>query len=369
MRSQLPFAEALEGAIHKAAPGSARHAVLCRMGGLHQALSDLKADPDTPARVRAKGQALLAHIDAQHEALGSRMFHPTFAINVVGEGMARADFVHRSVVEFLQIALYFFGLEEIDRRWPARASAYGEVHADHLTAFLARGNVKDMLEEGRGRIEEGRIFCLTYRYLNDLRKAYWAHCRASEDVLDVAISAEGLKAEMPSGEGFDPEALFDEPLVGDRVQLMLDIFSRGLNERQRWIYLAKNRASLLKDLRQEEAQVADPFEALWAGLGEPGPEDDLGWAEIADQLGIHEKTAKREYLRALLVILRESARAVFGDAEIPSRYVRRILDTIREVVEQRDLRLRQNTGRGLNTLVEKWEVALRFVLNHERVPA
>ena len=54
------------------------------------------------------------------------------------------------------------------------------------------------------------VFCLTYAYLNGLRRAYWEHCRSSVDVLDRALLPlwldEGLADVFavadPSGDGF-----------------------------------------------------------------------------------------------------------------------------------------------------------------------
>ena len=106
-----------------------------------------------------------------------------------------------------------------------------------------------------------------------------------------------------------------------------------------------------------------------AALDEPAPDHDLGWAEVSEHLGINEKTAKREYLRSLHVLLEQSCHAVFNGERIPSAYVRRILAQIRSVVHEKDLRLKSSTGRGMGVLVEKWEVALRFVLNHDHVTA
>jgi hypothetical protein len=95
----------------------------------------------------------------------------------------------------------------------------------------------------------------------------------------------------------------------------------------------------------------------------------MNWGEIATQVGINEKTAKREYLRSLDILLRSCAAQVFGPEWIPSGFVKRVLEQIRTIVREKDLRIKSSTGRGMGRLVQKWEVALRFVLNHQRVSA
>ena len=354
--------EELRAARDRADAGCGRRAVLDRLADVITELERQAGADETPERTREKLARLLQHVEWAHDTLGSRMFHVAFALNVLGEGMARANLVHKSVVEFVQIGLYFFGLEQIERRWSSRATVYSGVHADHLGEFLSRRALKDLLAAARVRMDEGRIFCLTYAYLNSLRKAYWKHCRASEDALDVAITAETVSEKqaeaLPAPEASDPS---------DRVALMLDIFDKKLTSRQRWIYLAKNRSSLFEGRDSGEGIDGDLLALLLGDAGPPGA--DRGWAESARRLDVNEKTAKREYLRSLHVLLKESSEAVFGRARIPSNYVRRILEQIRDIVYEKDLRIRSATGRGMGTLVEKWEVALRFVLNHDRVVA
>ncbi len=359
----------IHAARERADAGSGREAVLDRLSEMITVLERQAVADETPARTRAKIVRLLEHVEGAHECLGSRLFHTAFALNVVGEAMARSELVNAKVVEFLQVGLYFFGLEQIERRWSSRATVYSGVHADHLGTFLGRKALKDLLADARVRMADDRVFCMTYAYLNSLRKAYWKHCRASEDALDVAITSAAVSAEQADA---TVAAAVKPPDPSDRVQLMLDIFDRKLTRTQRWIYLAKNRAALLAGDTAADADVQPTVDAEWLALllGEAaGPGRDLGWTEIATKLEMNEKSAKREYLRALHVLLKESSNAVFGAKRIPSTYVRRILEQIRGIVYEKDLRIRQTTGRGMNTLVEKWEVALRFVLHHERVVA
>lgn len=352
----------LRAARDRADAGHGRRAVLDRMADMITELERQAGADETPERTREKLACLLQHMESAHDALGSRMFHVAFALNVIGEGMARANLLHKSVIEFIQVGLYFFGLEQIERRWSSRASVYSGIHADHLGEFLGRCALKELLCGARVRIDEGRVFCLTYAYLNSMRKAYWKHCRASEDALDVAITSE-----MVSGEQAEAIPAPEASAPSDRVALMLEIFDKKLTSRQRWIYLAKNRSTLFEERGPTQGIDGDLLALLLGEGGSPGA--DLGWAEIARRLRVNEKTAKREYLRALHVLLKESSEAIFGGARIPSNYVRRILEQIRGIVYEKDLRIRSATGRGMRTLVDKWEVALRFVLNHERVVA
>lgn len=362
-----PLLEELHTARARAERDAGREALLQRFEAGVASLRHQVADHAVPARTRERIRAFLESVQAQHAELGSRCFEPAYLLNVIGEAMVRSGLVHREIVESLQVGLYFFGLDQIERRWSSQAAVYSGLHADLLMEYLGRRRLKEMMAEGRRRLEEGRVFCLTYHYLNSLRKAYWNHCRGSRDALDVAVTGEGLPnlqdpvssaAGTPGQVGMDPE---------DRVGIMLEVFSRSLTPRQQWIYMAKNR-SILEEAGAEEGGTPD-IDRLLRRLGEDPPEGNLGWGEIARRKGINEKTAKREYLRALDILLRRSGEAVFGDSWTPSGYVKRVLEQIRKVVDEKDLRIRRSTGRGLGTLVQKWEVALRFVLNHQRVSA
>jgi len=343
--------------------GSTKKAVLDRFQVAYEALVHDETSGTVPERTRAKITAFLDHLQAARDKLQGRFFQPSWLLNVTGDAMARADLVSRHVVEVVQVGLYFFGLDQIEKRWSARAAVYSGIHADYLQEYLGRDGLKSLIVVARERMAQGKVFCLTWNYLNGLRKAYWKHCRRSEDALDVAVMADQSVDELretvvATSIGTDAPA--------DRVGLMLDIFKRALTSRQQWIYLAKNRAALANP------EATNVFDDLVRGVSSDfgGLADgDLGWTEISERLGINEKTAKREYLKGLHALLQQSAEAIFGLGSIPSAYVRRILEALRAVVHEKDLRLKDTTGRGLGILVEKWEVALRFVLNHPRVSA
>jgi hypothetical protein len=356
----------LRAALERAEAGSTKYAVLDRFRHMILELEGQAEAEATPEKTRVKILGYLDHLRASHEELGSRIFHVAFAVNVAGEGMVRLDLANRAVLDFLQVGLYFFGLDQIDRRWASHAAIYLGVHADHLTQFMGRTSIQDVIKLGNEKHQAGRVFCLTYTYLNSLRKAYWKSCRGSEDALDVAVTTEA-QTDVPVARIAEPGRGLDS---ADRVALMLRIFDQSLTEDQRWIYLAKNRSTPFGDHQEEGPPAGLDLAALEGMLGgRPPPHADLGWTEIAQHLEMNEKTVKREYLRALHSLLKESSETIFGPGVIPNNYVRRILDSIRTIVYEKDLRIRNSTGRGIGVLVEKWEVALRFVLNHERVVA
>lgn len=339
-----------------------RRDLLARFAALCDAVDAVLAAPDAPERVRAKATAFAALLESARERLGPVLWQPSYLLNVVGDAVVRTDWVFGGVVEFLQVGLYFHGLRVIERRFSHQSIEYCAVHADLLASFTGRAGIKAMTARGRAKIADGRVFCLTYDYLNELRKARTAEHRRSAEALDhVRVEA-------------DPEFVAAESdVVGeptDRVGLMMSIFAKKLSAMQQLVYLAKNRAGgAAAPLLADETLGRHPLVALLAELdGELDGHGNLGWSEIAERLHVNEKTAKREYLKALHVLLSESARSVFG-AEPPSRYVSRVLQQIREVVDAKDLRIRSSTGEGLGRLVEKWETALRFVLNHHRVSA
>ena len=345
--------------------GSGAEPVLRRFDRLLEAIGGIVGDPAAPPRCREKAEALLSALSAAHERHGDRLFQPAWLLNVVGDALGVSGFLHQSVVEFLQVGLYFFGLDQIERKWSRRAVVYSAVHADLVMRQVSRDGLKELVRTAQQRQAEGRAFCLTYHYLNQLRRAYWDACRQSTDALDQAVEGDA-SAVLRDREGAPPSASAAEaaPAADARMAVVWRVFSEDLTARQQWIYLAKMRQG------QEVPDAASsPLEQILAHLASPLPDDALGWKEIAAKAGINEKSAKREYLRALHTLLHETGIALFGRDWLPSGLVRRVLDQIRSVMAEKDLRLKQSTGRGLGILTEKWQVALRFVLNSERVSA
>jgi hypothetical protein len=349
----------------RAESGGESAVLLDRFLSLVDGLEAKAADGRTREEHRTKVAEFLGTVRAAYERLGDQLFQPSYLLNVVGDAFVRANLPAEEALELMRVGLYFHGLRVVDRRFANRATVYYALHADLLESFFSRDAVKRTIAAGKAKIAAGKVFCLTYHYVNELKKAYWAHLRKAEDALDHAASEdaafESATADDSSADAVDPT---------DRVGLMMEIFRRKLTATQQVVYLAKNRnGESAAAMAAYSGTVDDEFVRLLRGLdAELAGHGNLGWSEIAERLDINEKSAKREYLRALHTLLHESARAVFG-LDIESAYVRRVLAQLREIVYEKDLRIRSNAGEGLARLVEKWEVALRFVLNHGRVPA
>jgi hypothetical protein len=342
---------------------SDRAALLDRFRTMLARLTEIGARAETPAGTRSKVQRFLDHIQDAHVRLGDALFQPSYLLNVVGDAVVRTRLISEPVVDFIQIGLYFHGLRQIERRFRNRAAAYLATHADLVTTYVSRPALKQLVEDGNRKLAEGKVFCLTYHYLNALKKAYFKDLRESQDALDHAVADPAAAGDVVRGK---PDAPASDP--SDRVGLMLEIFATKLTATQQLVYLAKNRLAETTG-GFSHVPAFQPFRNLFEGLNaELDGHGNLGWSEIAARLLVNEKTAKREYIRALHTLLRETSQAVFG-VNITSNYVRRVLEQLRVVVDAKDLRLRGATGDGLPRLVEKWEVALRFVLNHERALA
>lgn len=351
---------ALRGPLERA-KDDGNEAILVRFESLLEELGRLADDPAAPERLREKADAFLDVVVRAHEAHDERLFQPAWTLNVCGEALGRTRFLHQTVIDLIQVGLYFWGLDQIERKWSRQAGIYSGLHAEAVMEQVSRPGLKGLIAEAEEKLAEGKVFCLTYSYLNRLRKAYWEYCRESQDALDHAQGEEELQQLL------EPRSVVDAPLE-QRLDVIMRVFESQLTVRQQWIYLAKNRGSL-DPAAAEAAGAEETFEQMLHRLTEPVPDDRLGWAEIAARLGINEKTAKREYLRGLLTLLRQTGEALFGPTWVPTGLVRRVLEQLQGVVLEKDLRLKNSTGRGMGPLVEKWQVALRFVLNSERVSA
>lgn len=352
LRAEIPIAHDVDerGDLHS------------RFAGLCATVDDLLEASATPPRVRAKAEAFADLLTTSLDRLGPAFWQPSYLLNVVADAMVRTAWISREATEFLHIGLYFHGLRVIERRFAAHSTTYLAVHADLLGSFVSRAGLKDMIERGAQKIAEGRIFCLTYDYLNELRKAWHHSQRSSADALDHALP------------GVNPDyVVVDTDLklhASDRVGIMMAIFAKRLTAMQQRVYLAKNRtgeasASMLLTGRRSDDALVGMLNELNRELDGHG---NLGWSELAVLLKKNEKTLKREYLKALHTLLSESARLMLGSRG-GNAFVTRVLAQLNEVVEEKDLRMRSNTGEGMGRLVEKWEVALRMVLNQSRVPA
>lgn len=341
---------------------SDRAALLDRFRTMLARLSEIATSDKTPSGTRTRIHAFLSLIEAAHGRLDDALFEPSYLLNVVGDAFVRARLISEPIVDFVQVGLYFHGIKQIERRFRTRAGAYLAAHADLITRYVSRASLKQLIDDGQAKLAAGKVFCLTYHYLNALKKEYFKDLRASRDALDHAAA----EVSVPDLAGARAQAPSTDP--ADRIGLMLDIFANKLTATQQLVYLAKNRATGATSWFSR-VPAFQPFKHLFEDLNaELDGHGNLGWSEIAARLSVNEKTAKREYIRALHVLLRETAHATFG-LDITSNYVKRVLDQLRAVVEAKDLRIRGATGDGLPRLVEKWEVALRFVLNHERALA
>jgi hypothetical protein len=341
---------------------SDRAALLDRFRSMLARLNQIASGDKTPEGTRSRVHAFLAHIEAAHGRLAGDLFEPSYLLNVVGDAFVRTRLISEPIVDFLQVGLYFHGITQIERRFRSRTSAYLAAHADLIVRYVSRSSLKQLIEDGQAKLAAGKVFCLTYHYLNALKREYFKDLRESRDALDHAAN----DVSVPDLAGARAEVHAADP--ADRIGLMLDIFANKLTATQQLVYLAKNRASGAT-AGFSRVPAFQPFKHLFEDLNaELDGHGNLGWSDIAARLSVNEKTAKREYLRALHVLLRETAQATFG-LDIKSNYVRRVLEQLKSVVEAKDLRIRGATGDGLPRLVEKWEVALRFVLNHERALA
>lgn len=331
-------------------------------------LRTLRDAPGTPDRTREKIRTFLDLLTEKHRRQERQLLRPAFLLNAIGEGVARSGLVHARIVETLQVGLYFWGLQQIERRWAHAVPVYSLLHAELLAEYFSRAGLKAVLARAERRLEAGRVFCLTWDYLSHLRRRYWQHVRASNDALERAHTGGSPMPEM-AAEGEEP--VLDDPGPG-RLNVLSRVFSRELTARQQWIYLAKNR-DLVADPPDvalgEGAAEPSEVERLLEALVQPDSGFSLGWSEMAERLGINEKSVKREYLKGLRAMLAGVAREIHGPKWVATGLVRRVLEALADVVQQKDLRIKSTTGRGMRALVEKWEVALRLLVNDERVGA
>lgn len=320
-----------------------------------------------PDRVKAKARAFLAILGEKADLLGEQMWHESFLLNVVGEAMVRADYVADGVLDYVKSGLYFYGLRYVERVFRGDMVHALEAHAEALGEFTNRETVRAWKEDALARLAEGRPFCLVYAYTNALKKRAWAARRRSEDACDVSVSYPAESEVAPSASAVETAPASTAVSAVDlaaRVALLLRVFATKLDDEQRRIYLARHHVDRALEAGSGTFDAAMLDRWLEAGAkaddGDPSKET---WSELAERFGSTEKTVKREYLRALMILLQETSRAVFGDI-CPSNFVRKNIETLRAVIQDKELRIKDNSGRGLGKTVARWEVALRFVLNH-----
>ncbi len=322
----------------------------------------------TPDRTRGKAWEFLACLTGRAAEHGEQFYQEAFLLNFVGEALVQSDYRSEAVLDFMKTGLYFYGLAHIERFHRAQSFSYMSAHAELITDYFGRAAMKALVVFGRERMAEGRPFCLVHHYLNALKKRYWATRRDEEDALSVSVSLDAVGdaevSQQTSQVTREPVANHEESDSEDRVALMIRIFGTRLTELQQRIYLHRHPVAV-QALSDEAARLEDDLQSLVnEARGDEGAR--LTWMEISHRYGLAEKSAKREYLRSLLVLLGEASEAVHTDLRQP-HFVRRVLRTLRSTIQERDLKLRDGSGRGLGRIVERWEIALRLVLNNIRV--
>lgn len=340
-----------------------------QFGELVEAVESVATSAKTPQRVAAKAAAFLNVLNDKAGEHADTFWHPSWLLNFVGEAFVHANYISEPVVTFLSTGLYFHGITHIERREGARAPQMMMAHGELLGDYLSRKSLKELIQSAQERISSGRVFCLVHDYINTLKKRYWALCRKSEDACDRATYLayeDNERADLPVDESSPAETSGEENRdVADRLQLMLRLFAEGLSEQQQLIYLSRHRVPALDRVRLTEAAERSEIEQLVMEI-QGGSDSRPTWPDLGKALGMSEKAVKREYLRALHLLLREcSDRLLEGRRR--SSMLDRVLNELRSVINERDLRMKGQTGRGMPHLVKRWEVALRFVLNHDRI--
>lgn len=339
-----------------------RQRLVFELGDMIQAIEEV-AERSELERVRRKAAAFLADLARRAADLGDQFFVESFLLNSVGEIAVRHHYFGEKIVDFLRSGLYFFGNRYIERSFRHDPVHALEAHAEVLSAFFSRDGVRFLEGEAEKRFAESRPFCLTNTYANELRKRCWAEKRKSRDACDVSVTFV-VESESASKASSEPVVRDDNTPgvdVAARAALLLRVFATKLTDLQKKIYLARHNVS--ETFAAEGSDGFDIEKLLAAANADDAEVAGLTWAELGVRLGSTDKTVKREYLRSLVTLLSETSHLVFGDV-IPSNFVRKILETLRTVIQDKELRLKDNSGRGLGKVVQRWEVALRFVLNH-----
>lgn len=337
-----------------------RQRLVFELGDMIQAIEEI-ADRSELERVRRKASSFLADLALRATELGDQFFVESFLLNSVGEIAVRNRYFAEKVVDFLRSGLYFFGNRFVERSFRHDPVHALEAHADVLASFFSRDGLKFLEDEAEKRFADSRPFCLTNTYANELRKRCWAERRKSRDACDVSVTFVG-ESESSTRTSAEPLVRDEQvPDVAARAALLLRVFATKLTDLQKRIYLARH--NVAESFAAEGADGFDIEKLLAAANTEDAEIAGLTWLELGNRLGSTEKTVKREYLRSLVTLLSETSHQVFGDV-IPSNFVRKILETLRTVIQDKELRLKDNSGRGLGKVVQRWEVALRFVLNH-----
>ncbi len=330
-------------------------------GEMLVAVEGVAAGGETPETTRAKARAFRAILDDKMAEHGPQFFEQAFLLNIVGEAMARANYLAQPVIAFLRSALYFHGIAWVERNQRGNSLPYLSAHAELVMEITSRRGLKALVATAAEKLAAGRPFCLSNIYLAELRKRYWAQRRESVDACDRSVSLAEDNGTL-SAAGSAPIDRDRAPMSGeDRVQIMLRVFAREVGELGQKVYLLRHPIA-----QDQIARIEPDLAAELAAMLDGDTAGRTGWREISTRLGLSEKVAKKEYLKALHDLLAGATREIYGD-RLPSSFVRRVLQTLQSIVRERDLRIRDNAGLGMTRLVERWEIALRYVLNHEKL--
>lgn len=323
---------------------------------------------ETPARTAAKAAKFLEHLEDKFRDYPDERLLEGFMLNFTGEAIVRAEYLGKPVIEFVRCGLYFYGLSHIERFHRRQSMLWMSAHSELVMEFTGRKGLKALMARGQEKLAAERPFCLVNDYLNELKKRYWEALRQTGDACDHSMSLEAAEMNGSGNMALPESGAIDRDVESttseDRVQIMLRVFAERLTEVQQRVYLMRHPISNASN-RKAMMSLDDQLAAFLAEL-DGDPKGVWGWKEIARRLEVSEKSAKKQYLRALHSLLSGACDEIF-DGRLPSGMIRRLLTLLRTIVQERDLRIRDNAGLGLGKIVSRWEVALRFVLNHDRV--
>ncbi len=349
-----------------------RKRLVYQFGELLREVDAVASRDETPSRTRQKAGMFMSILADKEQLNKDEFLLESFLLNFVGEAMVRAEYLAKPVIEFLRTGLYFYGISNIERFHRRQSMAYMSAHAELLMDFTSRSGLKELVALGQEKLAAGKPFCLVNTYLNAMKKRYWAGLKHNDDACDNSVSLDSATV-LNDGAMADEGLLASREIVErdaepttfeNRVSIMLRVFVENLTETQQRVYLLRHPFSqagartALGGFDECLAQFLDDCDSLDGKTA--------SWGEIAATIGTSEKTAKKQYLRALYSLLSGACDEIF-QGKLPSGMVRRMLALLRKIVQERDLRIRDNAGLGLGKIVSRWEVALRFVLNNDRV--
>lgn len=346
-----------------------RKRLVYQFGELLRGVESVVANEKTPKGTRPKAVKFLEVLSEKEALHRDEFFLEAYLLNFVGEAMVRAEYKGKAVIEFVRTGLYFYGISNIERFHRRQSMAYTTAHSELLMDYTNRKGLKALVERAQEKLADGKNFCLVNDYMNALKKRYWAGLRENDDACDSSVSLDAVEAQGGAmsdaelgTEHVDREA--DVTNYEDRVALMLRVFVENLTETQQRVYLMRH--PMMRDESRKAFASFDERLAQFLDELESEHTKAANWSDIAAKLDTTEKTAKKQYLRALHGLLSGACDEIF-QSKLPSGMVRRMLNLLTKIIQQRDLRIRDNAGLGLGKIVQRWEVALRFVLNNNRV--